>query len=179
MNNSESASVTIEWDPSSQRENPLNYTITTTPDLISGPPPVTTSTSTTITINYNTDYTITITASNCVGSGIPSDVLSVHIGMYYSSLSLLGLSSCLLIIIVNCSDPSPVVGVTFNPFSDTTEGATISFNCEPGLVAERDDVSVCSSNGSWVPNPAHRICSTPPPSEYSTYVALYYRVTLM
>ncbi len=81
MNNSESASVTIEWDPPSQGGSRLNYTITTTPDLISGPPPVTTSTSTTITINYNTDYTITVTASNrCVGNGIPSDVLSVNIG---------------------------------------------------------------------------------------------------
>ncbi len=82
MNNSESASVTIEWDPPSQGGSPLNYTITTTPDLISGPSPVTTSTSTTITINYNTDYTITITASNCAGSGIPSDVLSVNIGEF-------------------------------------------------------------------------------------------------
>ncbi len=93
MNNSESASVTIEWDPPSQGGSPLNYTITTTPDLISGPPPVTTSTSTTITINYNTDYTITITASNCVGNGITSDVLSVNIGefntRFYNILTLL------------------------------------------------------------------------------------------
>ncbi len=80
MNNSESASVTIEWDPPSQGGSPLNYTITTTPVLISGPPPATTSTSTTITINYNTDYTITITAFNCAGNGIPSAVLSVNIG---------------------------------------------------------------------------------------------------
>ncbi len=62
--------------------------------------------------------------------------------------------------IVNCSDPSPVAGVTFSPFSDTIEGANISFNCEPGLEPQKEDVSVCSSNGSWVPDPAHRICST-------------------
>ncbi len=67
---------------------------------------------------------------------------------------------------MNCSGPSPVAGVTLSPFSDTTEGANISFNCELGLEPQRDDVSVCSSNGSWVPNPAHRICSTPPPSEW-------------
>ncbi len=86
MNNSESASVTIEWDPPSQGGSPLNYIITTTPDLISGPPPVTTSTNTTITINYNTDYTITVTASNrCVGNGIASDVLSVNIGEFNTS----------------------------------------------------------------------------------------------
>ncbi len=42
----------------------------------------------------------------------------------------------------------------------TIEGANISFNCVPGLEPQRDDVSVCSSNGSWVPDPAHRICST-------------------
>ncbi len=76
MNNSERASVTIEWDPPSQGGSPLNYTIT---DLISGPPSVTTSTSTTITINYNTDYTITITASNCLGNGMTSDELQFNL----------------------------------------------------------------------------------------------------
>ncbi len=82
MKNSESASVTIEWVPPSQGGSPLNYTITTTPDLISGPPPVTTSTSTTITINYNTDYTITITASHlCVGNGITSDEIQFNFGI--------------------------------------------------------------------------------------------------
>ncbi len=68
---------------------------------------------------------------------------------------------CLLI--VNCSNPSPAAGVTFSPFSDTTERANISFNCGPWLEPQREDVSVCSSNGSWVPDPAHRICSGPPP----------------
>ncbi len=83
MNNSESASVTIEWDPPSQGGGLLNYTITTTPDPIFGPPPVTTSTSTTITINYNTNYTITITASNrCVGNGITSDELQLNLGQF-------------------------------------------------------------------------------------------------
>ncbi len=83
MNNSESASVTIEWDPPSQGGSLLNYTITTTPDPISGPPPVTTSTSTTITINYNTDYTITVTASNlCAGNGITSDELQLNLGQF-------------------------------------------------------------------------------------------------
>ncbi len=83
MNNSESVSVTIEWDPPSQGGSPLNYTITTTPDLISGPPPVTTSASTTtITINYNTDYTIAITASNrCYGNGNKSDELQFNFGI--------------------------------------------------------------------------------------------------
>ncbi len=82
MNNSESASVTIDWIPPSQGGSPLNYTITTTPDPISDPPPVTTSTITTITINYNTDYTITITASNrCAGNGITSDELQFNFGI--------------------------------------------------------------------------------------------------
>ncbi len=86
MNNSESASVTIEWDPPSQGGSLLNYTITTTPDLISGPLSVTTSTSTTststtITVNYNTDYTITITASNrCADNG---DELQFNLGIFF------------------------------------------------------------------------------------------------
>ncbi len=60
---------------------------------------------------------------------------------------------------MNCTNPSPAVGIIFSPFSDTTEGANISFNCGPGLELQREDVSVCSSNGLWVPDPAHRICS--------------------
>ncbi len=140
MNNNENASVTIEWDPPSQGGSPLNYTITTTPNLISDPPPVTTSTSTTITINYNTDYTIIITASNCAGNGITSDVLSVHIGKIITSTEVfIFLNNT----VVNCSDPSPAVGVTFSPFSDTTEGANISFNCGPGLELQREDACVC------------------------------------
>ncbi len=159
MNNSESASVAIEWDPPSQGGSQLNYIITTTPDLISSPPPVTTSTSTTITINYNTDYTITITASNlCAGNGITSDVLSVHIGTFINFTEAF---TFLNNTVVNCSDPSPVAGVTFSPFSDTTEGANISFNCVPGLEPQREDISQCFSNGSWVPDPTHRTCSTP------------------
>ncbi len=47
---------------------------------------------------------------------------------------VLYIRSYVYIFIVNCSDPSPVAGVTFSPFSDTTEGANISFNCEAGLV---------------------------------------------
>ncbi len=66
---------------------------------------------------------------------------------------------------MNCFDPSPVAGVTFSPFSDTTEGATISLNCEPGLEPQMEDVSVCCSNGLWAPDPVHRICSPPPSSE--------------
>ncbi len=81
MNNSESASVTIEWDPPSQGGSQLNYTITTTPDLISGPPPVTTSTIATITINYNTNYTITIIASHCC-NGTTSDELQFNFGLF-------------------------------------------------------------------------------------------------
>ena len=49
------------------------------------------------------------------------------------------------------SDPSPVGEVIFSLFSDTAEGANISFNCEPGLEPQREDVSVCSSNGLWIP----------------------------
>ena len=69
---------------------------------------------------------------------------------------------------MNCFDPSPAVGVIIDPSSDTTEKANISFNCEPGLEPQKEDVSVCSSNGSWVPDPEDRICSIPtipPPSE--------------
>ncbi len=116
VNNSEIASVTIEWDPPSQGGSPLSYIVRTIPDLISGHPPVNTSTNTTITINYNTNYIITITASNCLGNGFTSDVLSVNIGKYVESDIII---IKYLYSVVNCSDPSPVAGVTFSPFSDT------------------------------------------------------------
>ncbi len=81
VSNSGSASLTIEWDPPSDGRGPFNYTIIATTDLLSGPPPVTTSMNyTTITINYNTDYAITVTASNCAGDGFPSDELQFNSG---------------------------------------------------------------------------------------------------
>ena len=88
MNNSESATVTIEWDPPYQGGSQLNYTITTTPDLIYGPPPVTTSNSTTITINYNTDYTITVTASSCAENETTSDELQFNFGQLHFAILL-------------------------------------------------------------------------------------------
>ena len=95
LNCSESASVTIQWDPPSQGGSPLNYTITNTPVLISGPPPVTTSTSTTITISYNTDYTITVTASHrCVGTGMTSDELQFNIGPLHFYVLIFFKQSC-------------------------------------------------------------------------------------
>ncbi len=170
-----------QWPLSGIPPSSLNYTITTTPDLISGPPPVTTSTNTTILINYNTDYTITITACFQPQCREWNHIRWASIQFWSVTWSVLIFwwSSFLYFIfflIVNCSDPSPVAGVTFSPFSDTTEGANISSNGELGLEPQRDDVSVCSSNGSWVPDPTHRICSTPPPSDWNDYLIgiLYY-----
>ena len=76
----------------------------------------------------------------------------------YVDVPHLIIALAIYLFIVNCSDPSPVAGVIFSPFSDTTEGANISYNCGSGLEPQREDVSVCSSNGLWVPDPEDRIC---------------------
>ena len=92
----------------------------------------------------------------------------MHINLYmkvcnYTAVIIISYSFalCYYIDIINCSTPSAGDGVIINPYSNTTEGASISFTCGPG---QEEIIAICSSNGSWTPNPADRICTNPPES---------------
>ena len=58
---------------------------------------------------------------------------------------------------MNCFIPNVAAGVRLWPFTDTTEGAIISYNCFDGYWPKTNGTSQCTqagSDGVWLPNPA-------------------------
>ena len=63
--------------------------------------------------------------------------------------------------LVDCGQPEiPSNGVVSDLFN-TTEGATVTFQCEEGLFPSDPITSTCSSTGQWSPNPADVQCNIP------------------
>ena len=63
----------------------------------------------------------------------------------------------MLSIIVNCSILNVAAGVRLRPFTNTTEGATITYSCSDGYLPQTNQTSQCTqvgSDGVWVPDPA-------------------------
>ena len=64
-------------------------------------------------------------------------------------------------LLVDCGQPEfPSNGVV-SAVSSTTEGATVTFQCEEGLFPLDSITSTCSSTGQWTPNPADVQCNIP------------------
>ena len=66
-------------------------------------------------------------------------------------------ASPMLSIIVNCFIPNVAAGVSLWPFTNTTEGATITYSCSDGYWPQTNQTSLCTqvgSDGVWMPNPA-------------------------
>ena len=66
-------------------------------------------------------------------------------------------ASPMLSIIVNCFIPNVAAGVRLWPFTDTTEGATITYGCSDGYWPQTNQTSQCTqvgSDGVWMPDPA-------------------------
>ena len=61
--------------------------------------------------------------------------------------------------LVNCSDPTPPMDGSIDPYQNTTEGAVISFRCDPGLVPAGRMNTICESDGRWIPDPATTVCT--------------------
>ena len=60
---------------------------------------------------------------------------------------------------VNYSDPTPPTDGSIDPYQNTTEGAEISFGCNPGFVPSARMTATCTSNGMWTPVPADLTCT--------------------
>ena len=62
---------------------------------------------------------------------------------------------------VNCSAPSAASGVVIEPYSNTTEGAVIYYNCDrsQGLCGNGRSSSVCLRSGLWTPDPNKLVCT--------------------
>ena len=67
----------------------------------------------------------------------------------------------MICLLVDCGQPEfPSNGVV-SAVSSTTEGATVTFQCEEGLFPS-DPVNItCSSTGLWTPNPEDVQCNIP------------------
>ena len=69
---------------------------------------------------------------------------------------------------VNCSAPSAASGVIIEPYSNTTEGAIIYYNCVMGYGPQERIMAMCTDGGIWSPNPINKVCQT---SERYMYIA--------
>ena len=48
---------------------------------------------------------------------------------------------------------------SIDPYQNTTEGAEISFGCNPMFVPSTRTTATCASNGMWTPNPFSITCT--------------------
>ena len=60
---------------------------------------------------------------------------------------------------VNCSDPTPPVDGSIEPYQNTTEGAEIFFRCNPGFASTGRMRAACGADRRWNPDPATLVCT--------------------
>ena len=64
--------------------------------------------------------------------------------------------------IADCGVPPPPVDGSVQPYTNTTEGSVVVFQCDPGFVPEGEMTTVCGRDGQWTPNPGGITCSPRP-----------------
>ena len=60
-------------------------------------------------------------------------------------------------LVVSCGAPSFACGMSVEPFSGTTVGSGILYQCQQGFPQE-GRTSVCGGDGRWSPDPATLLC---------------------
>ena len=70
---------------------------------------------------------------------------------------------------VNCSDPTPPIDGSIDPYQNTTEGAEILFMCNPMFVPTERMTAVCGADQRWSPDPADLVCTCEYPSLVCPY----------
>ena len=68
----------------------------------------------------------------------------------------------------NCSDPTPPIDGSIEPYQNTAEGTVIFFMCNPMFVPTERMTATCGCNGMWTPEPASLTCTC----EYLPYCCL-------
>ena len=69
------------------------------------------------------------------------------------------LKTIMLLLPANCSAPTAPRNGSIEPYQNTTEGAEITFRCNPGFVPAENMTAVCEGNGRWNPDPAIAECT--------------------
>ena len=59
----------------------------------------------------------------------------------------------------SCSDPTPPMDGSIDPYHNTTEGAEILFGCNPMFVPSARMTATCACNGMWTPDPGSLTCT--------------------
>ena len=76
--------------------------------------------------------------------------------------------------------PPPVNGSLLQPYTNTTEGSVVVFQCNSGFVPEEEMTAVCGNDGQWVPYPGNVTCS-PRPTQTSTqaFTEIFTQVSIL
>ena len=66
---------------------------------------------------------------------------------------------CLLLVTsVDCSSPVAANGVVIEPYTSTTEGSVIHYQCGETFVPNTRVKARCGRDGSWSPDPRQHSC---------------------
>ena len=74
---------------------------------------------------------------------------------------------------VNCSDPTPPMDGSIDPYQNTTEGAEILSTCNPGFIPAGRMRAVCGVDGRWNPDPATLVCTCECPHRAEALLQYY------
>ena len=102
-----------------------------------------------VTLAYNTNYSVYVMSENCAGTSS-----SIFIGNF----SCCELSCKLITILADCGTPVPPPNGIIN-YSQTWEGANITFICSSGFYPTALMTSTCMNTGFWIPLPEKHECS--------------------
>ena len=139
-NDTNTSTVTTQWE---NMERPATYLIHISNTSLDSPPTqlllTTDSTTINITLSYNIEYKVTLQAVNCKGK---SNITAISFTL------------------IQCFPPSTLNGVLISPYTATTEGSVIVFQCEEGLVPEENIMAVCGNDRRWYPDPTTLNCTS-------------------
>ena len=74
---------------------------------------------------------------------------------------------------VNCSDPTPPMDGSIEPYQNTTEGAEVFFMCNPMFVPTGRMTAVCGADQRWSPDPATLVCTCECPHRAAAFLQYY------
>ena len=146
LNHTSYSVISFQWKAIT-RSN-VEFVITTAILGQSGSTKQTQSSNIDITLQYNMVYLIVLQASNCVGrSG----------------------ETALRLKFVQCKKPTSPTGVIISPYSSTSEGSVITYQCKEGSMPNKSQ-STCSENSQWKPDPMTMRCTSGKNSHVKVYL---------
>ena len=159
----DSVTVSLQWLHS---QIATSYTVTLRPPTTSGASHVVTNSSlyTLDALSYRISYEVELVGIDCAGQSSPAVIDNLIFSTLHDIMTLSlanSLYAAYSMHTVNCLAPSAASGVVIDPYSNTTEGTMIYYNCdfEQCLLPNERLIAVCGSDGRWSPDPANHICN--------------------